>query len=54
MLPSPAVQRTYTDLLDNGSHSRASLTLLAAQTDEAALRIDLVGLAESGLDYAQP
>lgn len=51
-LPAPEVQATYTALLASGAHSRASLALLAAQTDEEALRIDLVGLAANGLDYA--
>ena len=52
--PSADVARGYTDLLANGTHTKGSLTLLAAMTDLEALRIDLVGLAASGLDYVQP
>jgi Ca2+-binding RTX toxin-like protein len=51
-LPAPEVQAVFSGLLASGAHSRASLALLAAQTDEEALRIDLVGLAANGLDYA--
>jgi len=41
----------YRGLLDNGSHTPASLGLLAAETDLNAQRIDLVGIAEVGVLY---
>jgi hypothetical protein len=50
-LPSAEVRQSYVDLLDSGAYSVGSLTVLAAQTDLLAQRIDLVGLANQGLDY---
>jgi hypothetical protein len=52
--PTELERRPFIDLLDSGAYTPASLTLLAAQTDLVAQRIDLVGLAASGLDHVLP
>lgn len=49
--PDAPALATYTGLLADGTYDRGSLTLMAAMTDLQAQRIDLVGLAASGLDY---
>lgn len=49
--PSAQAAREYTDLLANGTYDKGSLTLMAAMTDLTAQRIDLTGLAGTGLDY---
>lgn len=49
--PTSADLVFYTNLLDLGSHSQASLGLLAAETAENRANIDLVGLSANGLDY---
>jgi hypothetical protein len=49
--PTADALKVFTDLLDNGTYDRGSLTLAAAMTDLQAQRIDLVGLASVGLDY---
>jgi hypothetical protein len=48
---TPAVLQGLAPLLDGGSYTRESLTLLVAQMDLMAQRIDLVGLADGGLEY---
>lgn len=50
--PDAATAKVFTDLLDNGSFTPASLTLAAAMTELEAAQIDLVGLSTIGLDYA--
>ena len=49
--PDATTLRYYTDLLDSGTYTQASLTLMAAQHELTAQRIDLTGLASSGLEY---
>ncbi len=43
---------TYVTMLENGSSSQASLAVMAANTDLNAARIDLVGLAQHGWEFA--
>ncbi len=43
---------TYVAMLENGSSSQASLAVMAANTDLNAARIDLVGLAQHGWEFA--
>ena len=52
--PGDDDMRPYLAALGDGSFTRASLTLAAAQTDLVAQRIDLVGLQADGLDYGSP
>lgn len=54
VLPTAEVLKSYTDQLASGSSTRGSLTLMAAMTELEAQRIDLVGLATSGLEYVSP
>ncbi|MBH9576236.1 DUF4214 domain-containing protein [Inhella proteolytica] len=49
--PDQTALQRYVALLDGGSASQAELLLMAADTSENALRIDLVGLAASGVEY---
>jgi hypothetical protein len=49
--PDAAALRHYTGLLASGAETQGSLALWASQTDLLAQRIDLVGLAASGLAY---
>lgn len=48
--PSPTDLNFYTDMLKSGT-SQADLLVLAAETAQNALNIDLVGLSASGLQY---
>lgn len=41
----------YTGLLQAGRYTQADLAVMAAHTQENALRIDLVGLAQTGIAY---
>ncbi len=49
--PDAAALQHYTGLLSSGAESQGSLALWASQTDLVAQRIDLVGLAASGIAY---
>ena len=49
--PDAATRKSFTDLLDNGTFTVASLGVLAAETDLNKANINLVGLAQSGLEY---
>jgi hypothetical protein len=49
--PSDAEVVAYSGLLDNGTFTRGTLGALAAGTELVAQRIDLAGLAVSGLEY---
>jgi hypothetical protein len=49
--PDAAALQHYTGLLASGAETQASLALWASQTDLVAQRIDLVGLAASGIAY---
>jgi hypothetical protein len=49
--PDAATRKTFTDLLDNRTHSMASLGVLAADTDLNKTQINLVGLVQNGLEY---
>lgn len=53
-LPDAATLRFFADPVTSGQQSKAALTLMAAQLDFTAQRIDLTGLADSGLEYAGP
>jgi Ca2+-binding RTX toxin-like protein len=50
-VPTAAQAQPYVDLLNKGM-SAGELAMFAAQTDENAVRIDLVGLESTGLAYA--
>jgi Ca2+-binding RTX toxin-like protein len=47
--PDAATRDYYVGLLDNSTFTRATLLSFAAQTDQAAAAIDLVGLTQTGL-----
>ena len=49
--PSAQAAQPYIDQLNNGTHTKGSLTLMAANLELTAQRIDLTGLASTGLDY---
>ena len=49
--PDAATRKSFTDLLDNGTFTVASLGVLAADTDLNKANINLVGLAQTGLEY---
>jgi Ca2+-binding RTX toxin-like protein len=51
--PSNATAQQYLDMLNSGSHTRASLGVLAADSAANAANIDLVGLRVSGLPYLE-
>ncbi len=48
---SDAMKAAYVALLDNGTYSQASLTLMASDSTANQDHIDLVGLAAHGLDF---
>jgi hypothetical protein len=50
--PDAPTRKVYTDLLDNRTHTVASLGVLAADTDLNKANINLVGLAQTGLEYS--
>ncbi len=49
--PTPSESSTYVNMLDAGT-SQSALALMAAQTDLNAVRINLVGLIQHGLEFA--
>lgn len=49
--PDASTRQHFTDLLDQHTITPVGLGLLAAQTDQNAARIDLVGLMQTGLEY---
>jgi hypothetical protein len=49
--PSAQAAQPFVDMLNNGTQTKGSLTLLAANQDLIAQRIDLTGLANTGLDF---
>jgi FG-GAP-like repeat len=49
--PDAVTRKSYTDLLDNKTFSVGSLGVLAADTDLNKANINLVGLAQTGLEY---
>lgn len=49
--PDAATRQHLTDLLDQHKLTPVDLGVLAAQSDQNATRIDLVGLMQTGLDY---
>jgi Ca2+-binding RTX toxin-like protein len=49
--PSDAELNTYVGLLNNGTYTQVSLTLLAADHPLNTDRIDLTGIAQNGLEY---
>lgn len=51
-VPSASELGVFVGLLDNGTYTRASLGVLAAETSLNAVNVDLVGLNNSGLAYA--
>ncbi len=50
--PPAATEAFYTNLLDTGAYTVGKLALLAADTSYNAAHINLVGIAQSGLDYS--
>ena len=49
--PDAATRKSFVDLLDNHTYTVASLGVLAADTDLNKANINLVGLAQTGLEY---
>jgi V8-like Glu-specific endopeptidase len=49
--PTAAVLAYYTGLLQSGQYTPASLGMLAAETPDNVISINLTGLAAAGLDY---
>jgi hypothetical protein len=49
--PDAAARKTFTDLLDNGTFTLGGLGVLAADTELNKVNINLVGLAQTGLEY---
>lgn len=49
--PDAATRKTFTDLLDNGTFTVGGLGVLAADTALNQANIQLVGLAQTGLEY---
>ncbi len=49
--PTPSESSTYVNMLDAGT-SQSALAVMAAHTDLNAVRINLVGLIQHGLDFA--
>jgi hypothetical protein len=49
--PDAATRKTFTDLLDNGTFTVGGLGVLAADTELNKVNINLVGLAQTGLEY---
>lgn len=49
--PDAATRKTFTDLLDNGTFTVGGLGVLAADTELNKANINLVGLAQTGLEY---
>jgi len=49
--PSDAERSPFVDLLTNNAYTVAGLGVLAADTDINVANINLVGLAQQGLDY---
>jgi V8-like Glu-specific endopeptidase len=49
--PSAEVLAYYTGLLQSGQYTHATLGMLAAETTDNAIGINLTGLAATGLDY---
>lgn len=49
--PSAAEQAYYEGILDRGDMTQAQLAVLAAETNENALNIDLIGLSNSGIEF---
>ena len=49
--PDTTARKTFTDLLDNGTFTVGGLGVLAADTELNKVNINLVGLAQTGLEY---
>lgn len=49
--PPPDALAFFTKLLDNGTYTPASLGVMAAETPQNAINIDLVGLSEVGIGF---
>ena len=49
--PTDSERSLYTGLLANGTHSQATLAVLAAESTFNQQNIDLVGLQQTGLEY---
>lgn len=49
--PNEAEAKPFVDMLDDGLYSKGSLGIIAAETALNATNIDLIGLAETGLEY---
>jgi hypothetical protein len=41
-------------MLDSGAHTQESLALLACQVDVNTQSVDLVGLADTGIEFVLP
>jgi hypothetical protein len=50
--PDELTRELFTVLLDNRTYTIASLGVLAADTDLNKANINLVGLAQTGLEYS--
>jgi hypothetical protein len=49
--PDATTRKSFTDLLDNGTFTVGGLGVLAADTELNKVNINLVGLAQTGLEY---
>jgi hypothetical protein len=49
--PSVAELALYVGMLRSGVHTQGSLAVMAAETGQNSLNIDLVGLVQSGIEY---
>lgn len=49
--PDATTRKAFTDLLDNGTFTVSGLGVLAADTEMNKVNINLVGLAQTGLEY---
>jgi hypothetical protein len=49
--PDSVTRKSFTDLLDNGTLTVSGLGVLAAETELNKVNINLVGLAQTGLEY---
>lgn len=49
--PDASTRKSFTDLLDNHTFTLGSLGVLAAETELNKVNINLVGLAQTGLEY---
>ena len=52
--PGAADLALFVSMLDSGAHTQGSLALLACQIDVNTRSVDLVGLADTGIEFMLP